>query len=324
MNRALQRPARAASQGVALLAAMLTVTLVATLAATALWQQWRSVEIETAERARIQSAWVLTGALDWSRLILREDLRAGGPDHLAEPWATPLAEARLSSFLSLDKTTDDDTQEAFLSGRISDAQAKLNVTNLVQGQKISAPALRAFGKLFELLGVPPDQLQLLAESLRLALDTRPENTASATAPLLPQRVEQLTWLGLSRANLALLSPYITLLPVPTPVNLNTASAEVISAVFPGMDLSSAKRLVLQRARSPYRTRDEAVQALRGFGAQIDDNQHAVATRYFEVHGRLRLDQTVLEERSLVQRTGTDVMTLWRERWVGDPASAVTP
>jgi len=32
-------------RGAALLAAMLTVTLVATLAATALWQQWRSVEV---------------------------------------------------------------------------------------------------------------------------------------------------------------------------------------------------------------------------------------------------------------------------------------
>ena len=42
-------------RGAALLAAMLTVTLVATLAATALWQQWRSVEVEAAERARVQS-----------------------------------------------------------------------------------------------------------------------------------------------------------------------------------------------------------------------------------------------------------------------------
>ncbi|HQS33035.1 MAG TPA: type II secretion system protein GspK, partial [Polaromonas sp.] len=71
--------------GAALLAAMLTVTLVATFAASALWQQWRSVEVETAERARVQAGWILTGALDWSRLILREDGRAGGADYLAEP-----------------------------------------------------------------------------------------------------------------------------------------------------------------------------------------------------------------------------------------------
>lgn len=46
--------------GAALLAAMLTVALVASMAAAALWQQWRGIEVETAERARTQSLWVLT------------------------------------------------------------------------------------------------------------------------------------------------------------------------------------------------------------------------------------------------------------------------
>ncbi|MBC7602922.1 MAG: general secretion pathway protein GspK, partial [Ramlibacter sp.] len=63
--------------GAALLMAMLTVALVATFAAAALWQQWRSIEVETAERARVQSSWILTGAPDWARLVLREDLRSG-------------------------------------------------------------------------------------------------------------------------------------------------------------------------------------------------------------------------------------------------------
>jgi len=84
--------------GAAILTAMLTVVLVATLAASALWQQWRGVEIEAAQRSRVQAAWVLTGALDWARLILREDARKGGADHLAEPWAVPLEQARLSTF----------------------------------------------------------------------------------------------------------------------------------------------------------------------------------------------------------------------------------
>ena len=95
---AVSRPG-AAQRGAALLAAMLTVALVATLAAAAMWQQWRGVEVEAAERARVQSAWLLGGALDWGRLILRvdDDRQA---DHLGEPWAVPLAEARISTFLT--------------------------------------------------------------------------------------------------------------------------------------------------------------------------------------------------------------------------------
>ncbi|MEO7400920.1 MAG: type II secretion system minor pseudopilin GspK, partial [Polaromonas sp.] len=240
--------------GAALLTAMLTVALVASLAAGALWQQWRSVEIETAERARVQSLWVLTGALDWARLILREDARAGGADHLAEPWAVPLEEARLSTFLATDKSNLPDTEnsaaQAFLSGLISDLQARLNVLNLVDGGKVSEPALRAFAKLFETLGLPPAELTALAENLRLALDTA---TAGSGSPLMPQRLDQLVWLGLSPASLAALRPYITLLPARTPVNLNTASAIVLYAVIPSLDMAQAQRLVSSRQARYFRS-----------------------------------------------------------------------
>ena len=99
---------KAHQRGAALLLAMLTVVLVATLASAALWTQWRAFEIERAERQRAQAAWILNGALDWARLILREDVRTGGADHLGEPWAVPLAEARLSTFLAADKDNNAD------------------------------------------------------------------------------------------------------------------------------------------------------------------------------------------------------------------------
>ncbi len=65
---------RKAQSGAALISAMLVVTLVATLASVALWQQWRHLEVESAERHRVKSSWLLKGALDWSRLILREEI----------------------------------------------------------------------------------------------------------------------------------------------------------------------------------------------------------------------------------------------------------
>ena len=51
--------------------------------------------------------------------------------------------------------------------------------------------------------------------------------------------------------------------------------------------------------------------------QIVDGQHSVASRFFEVRGRLRLDQTTVQERSLVQRDGLDVKTLWRDRGIAE-------
>ena len=89
---------------------------------------------------------ILTGALDWARLILREDARSGGADHLGEPWAVPLAEARLSTFLAAnasDTDLGDSAEQVFLSGSIQDLQGRLNVFNLVDGGKISQPIYAA-------------------------------------------------------------------------------------------------------------------------------------------------------------------------------------
>lgn len=325
--------------GAALLAAMLTVTLVATFAAAALWQQFRGIEVETAERGRVQASWILTGSLDWARLILREDGRNPQADHLAEPWAVPLNEARLSSFLAVDTSSSASDAalasgtEAFLSGQITDLQSRLNVTNLIDGAAVSETALVAFGRLFESLGLQASQVTDMANQLLEAsrsanptplpgLPGAPPGTAtapapapSATAPILPQRVDQLVWLGLDPAALAVLRPYITMLPARTAINLNTASAEVIHATSPGMEMADAQRLVAVRASNHFRTVADAIRLISNPDVQLGMAQHAVNSRYFEVRGRLRIDQTVVEERSVVQRDGQSVRTLWRERGV---------
>ncbi len=312
--------------GAALLMAMLTVTLVATFAAAAMWQQWRSVEVEQAERTRVQSGWILTGALDWARLILKEDAKGGTADYLSEPWAVPLEEARLSTFLAAEKgvTTvapGEDTLDAFLSGRILDLQSLLNVTNLVEGGIISQAGLRSFTRLFKLLGLPPAQLATLAENLRFAADTSADNRSSPMAPLMPQRVEQLVWLGLTPDTVAVLAPYVTILPARTAVNLNTARAEVIYASVNGLSLADAKRLVTERDRSHFRTLTDASKLAGSVEASaFTDGQVAIASSFFESRGRLRLGQMVVEERSVLQRvnpTGVNptVLALQRERGV---------
>ena len=303
-------------RGAALLSAMLTVALVASLAASALWLQWRNVEIEAAQRARAQSLWILTGALDWARLILREDARSGGADHLGEPWAVPLAEARLSTFLAAnasDTDLGDSAEQVFLSGSIQDLQARLNVFNLVDGGKISPADLRSFARLFAQLGLPSAELSNLAENLRFALDTRTDSSATRRAPLLPQRVEQLGWLGLSPRSLAILAPYITLLPARTPVNLNTASVAVLQACIPGLDLAQAQRLASARQSSHFRSLADASKVITESPPDLNDAQHSVQSRFFEINGRLRMEQTVVQERSVVQREGLQVKTLWRDR-----------
>ncbi|MBE2243693.1 MAG: type II secretion system minor pseudopilin GspK [Burkholderiaceae bacterium] len=299
---------RRQERGAALLTAMVIVTLVATLAAAMVWQQWRAVQAEATERARIQSAWILVGALDWSRLILREDARAGGPDHLGEPWAVPLAEARLSSFLAVDKDNTDDAPEAFLSGTITDAQARYNLRNLFQEQedKVIPAELAILKRLCEAAGVADDVADRLASALAAA------NLGQGDAALMPESIAQLAWLGFDADTRKRLAPYVVLLPTRTPVNINTASSEVIAAAVDGLQRGDAEQLVQVRQRTPFRSLAQA-QATLPQGITLEPNRVSTTTRYFEVRGRLRLDDRVLVEQSLLERRGANVIAVQRER-----------
>ena len=334
----LQLRKRSCSRGAALLAAMLTVTLVATFAASALWQQWRGIEVETAERARVQSAWILIGALDWSRLILIEDYNAGGAggaDHLAEPWAVPLEEARLSTFLAADRNVvqqDDagsDTSDAFLSGQIIDLQSRLNLATLVNGSADTKEVHDQFARLFARLGLAPAQLDALTAALRQAQPPgdgenkgQGNDSGSSNAPLMPQTLEQLTWLGLPPATVAALAPYATLLPDPaTRLNINTADATVLMAGIEGLDEAGANKLIAVRQLQHFRNLQDARVLLGNSSAQLTEGLHDTRSSYFEVRGRLRLRDVTVHERSLVHRVGRTVTTLERERGAAVLASA---
>jgi general secretion pathway protein K len=317
-------------RGAALISAMLVVTLVATLASVALWQQWRHVEVESAERHRVQSGWLLNGAMDWSRLILREDALASGAtsgaDHLAEPWALPLQEAKLSTFLAQDQQLREGDPEVFLSGQVTDAQSRLNLQNWYEaadGQRFGQlnPNMQvALSRLFSVLGLPASELAVLSrEWLAAAQVSRAPLGSTHSAPtsgaaLLPQQVAQLQWLGLSRETVERLTAHVTLLPEVTPVNLNTASAEVIYASVPGLDMAAAQQFVQQRARAHFSSLSDASKALGG--KTLEARWHTVGSRFFQVWGRLRMEDRTQEETALILRDAGNVSFVWRQKIAG--------
>jgi general secretion pathway protein K len=306
---------------------MIIVALVATLAGSMVWQQWRAIQVEAAERARTQSAWILSGALDWARLILREDAKNGAVDHLGEPWAVPLAEARLSTFLAADKDNNtEDAPDAFLSGVITDATARYNLTNLLSGSGngIDPLEMKALQRLCETVGVSADVATRIANALR---DAAPPPAAPASGasgpeavrppvaedpPLMPRAVGQLAWLGIDPEALKALEPYVAILPEKAWVNANTAPREVLVAAIAGLDLATAERIVQSRQRVPLKSLADISALAPGLAAD-SLARVAVGSNFFEVRGRLRLGDVVLEQRSLVQRVGTTVRVLQRER-----------
>jgi len=334
-------PRRAHGQrGAALLLAMLILTLVATFAAAMLWQQWRAIEVEGAERARAQAAWLIEGTSDWARIILREDARSasGKPpvDSSDENWAIPLRDAKLSDFLATDRNqTDLGGIEATLSGQIVDAQSRFNLRNLVPEdateeeedetqtpeqikaakERREAP-LRALRRLCSQLGLAEEVADRINTAMQ-GLAARPRNaqggiSSAATGAVAPQRPAQLAWLGLDAATVQRLTPYVVVLPTRTPVNVNTTSAEVLAAVFDGLDRGSAERVLRGRPAGGYPSLDAVKQQL---GGNLTPNATALAvsSSFFEIVGELRYDRYVLREQTLVQRRAQDVVVLRRER-----------
>jgi general secretion pathway protein K len=302
-----------------MLIALLVVALMASTAATLMWLQWRAVRVDLAERARSQASWILVGALDWARLILREDKRSGGPDHLGEPWAVPLAEARLSTFLAADSNNTDQGPDVFLSGQISDLQAFYNLSNVVDQGKVRPEELKVLRRLMDGVGLSPGLADTLATAM--AASTRPPDDPSAG--LRPARVEQLRWLGAPASAIPALSRVLTVLPRATAVNLNTAPREVIAACIDGLDLGSAERLVQHRKRQPLKALEDLNTAL-GRKVETDPQRVGVSSEFFEVRGRLRSPDMVVEERSVVERRGVDVVTLLRQTLVPSAESRRVP
>ena len=143
----------------------------------------------------------------------------------------------------------------------------------------------------------------------------PTGKSSQSTALLPQRMEQLVWMGLPPRTLAIITPFVTLLPVRTLVNVNTASAEALYAAVPTMAMATAQKLVAERNRSHFRTLGDAIKYAPEISIAANQDALTVTTRFFEVNGMLRIDNTTFQEHSLLQRDGLDVKILWRERGV---------
>lgn len=310
-------------QGAALLIAMVVVTVIAALASSMVWQQWRSIQAESAERARSQAHWVLMGALDWGRLILREDARGSQIDHLGEPWAVPLQEARLSTFLAdgREDLEDNPALQSFVSGTVVDAQSRFNLRNLVVNGELSAPAVRTLQRICEAAGVSPAVASRIMDGVRRSW-APPESQGQAaveqTFLLSPERMSDLVWWGLDPREIQQLRSWITLLPAPTPLNVNTASAEVLAVAIDGIDGSIAQRIVQTRNGGPFRSAEQVVALLPPLEGGNRSTGLSVQSNFFELTGRLRLGARVFEERILVERRQLDVVVLHRER----PAQAL--
>ncbi len=309
---------RQRQRGVAVITALLLTTLAVTIVASLFWQQQVQVRSIENQRLQLQKQWVLRGALDWARLILREDAKYSTVDHLGEPWAVELAETRLDQYVENGRA-EGDIANAALSGHIVDAQSRFNLTNLASNGSINPAQLAIFQRLLSGLQLDPGLAQATAAVL-VAGQSKVVATAGAAASGgsagaaaaqtigISQVDDLLAVPGFSPAAYAKIKDFVTVLPMATPVNINTTSAEVLAAIVDTLSPSAAADLIASRDRAYFR--DSADLGQRLPGTAIDNSQIAFATSFFLVTGKVRIGRAALEMLALIQRNGPNTNIVW--------------
>jgi general secretion pathway protein K len=287
-------------RGAAVVMAMLVVAMTATLVTGAFWRQSVVARQAENELAYAQAKWLIRGAIDWAGVILREDARTSSVDHTGEPWAVPLADTHLNP--------DDGRDPVYLAGAIRDEQAKFNLRNLAGPQGVNPRELAVLRRLLALVGASETLAGPVAERVLAAV---PGEGGRKQVALGLGTIDDLLGVeGISAAAIERLRPFATVLPQPTPVNANTAPAEVLAARFENLALADARRLTASRDRAYFKDRTDVLSRIAQLKLQASDAEIAVATRFFSVDGTVTYRRARLHTQALLKREANRVEAVW--------------
>ncbi len=298
MRRRPERGARDRQRGAAVILALLVMTLGVLLVSGAFLRQSVMVRQVGNDAAAAQARWLLTGAIDWVRVVLREDGRGTMVDHAGEPWAAPLELTRIEGVRG---------GKAWVSGRVEDAQSRFNLRNLAGPAGPVAAEVAVLARLLELVGLDGAGAGAFALRLHAALQAERHRGVA----LQPATIDGLVLVEpADRIALQRLAPFITLLPVATSVNLNTAPAEVIAARFANLSLADARQIVTDRERGWFRDPEEIHRRRPGLRVLGDAGRVAVNSRFFLLRGTVEVGRARVAGQALLRRDGERVEILW--------------
>lgn len=296
-------------RGVAIIMVLLIVALATVLASylaqqQQLWQRQVESQFAHAQARRLG----ITG-IDWARAVLADDARASLTDHDAEMWTLRLPAMPV------------DNGEVI--GVIEDRQGRYNLNNLVRNGISSPPDIAQFQRLLTLLGLPVELATALADWIdRDSVTTYPGGAEdeyylslqhpyrTANRPLV-ELGELARVKGFDERSIERLRPFVSVLPLSMPVNVNFASAEVLSAMIPDMNLSDARTMVQQRRGKPYKDIIEFTLRLPRTTIRMNNQDFSVSSQFFWVTGRARVDNSQVTTQALLQRVNGWPAVIWQ-------------
>ena len=238
-------------RGVAVLTAMLVVTLGTLIAVNMMWRASLDQRRASAGLAADQGLAYLHGAEAWAGDILRQDMvESPQSDHLGEIWALELPPLPVDG--------------GVISGRMEDLHGRFNLNNLVTPQgEVDPLSLAQFQRLLATLGLDPGIAGVVVDWLDADAEPNFPNGAeddayaAANPPYrtpnwpITSTSELSAMTGIEAEGYRALFPYVTALPSGTTLNVNTASAPVLASLSDDIDLAQAATLVEQRGAAEF-------------------------------------------------------------------------
>ena len=293
------RPFQSSSNGSTTITALIVVGIVAIAASGLAWKQHLEIRQLENVRDQVQVGWLQKNVVDFSRVILKDDLRQnGGVDHLGEIWALPLQDSKIADFLK-SQDLPDEIDSITLKARLTDAQSMFNLTNLWGNNNAGQPdpdAIKVYVNLLNQLGLDG---QLANQTVNIALRSQGKPT---------QMDDLLTYPGYSKEILTKIKQFVTVLPQTTPVNINTCSAEVLLAVYSFLTRSDVERLLQSRTTAPFTSIDyvnKRVNQVRPNVANPTINPLLdVKSNFWIVYSEIQMRQRLFNNQTLISRNAT--------------------
>ncbi len=313
-------------RGVAVVTALLLTTLAVTIVANLFWQQQVQVRSIENQRLHSQARWLLRSVLDFARLILRQDMLDNRSMTLSDRiWATPVQPTRLDDLIKRERI-EGESFDASFSGQNYDAQSRYNLANLASttgAGGINKKQVAVFARLLQILQLDPALAKAVAIQVARSegaglLQQPPGTTPPPDIEVVPPgggqpmkmlRAEDLLSVsGFDQKAIDKLREFVIVLPAATPINVNTAPAELLAALFNG-SVSEGQNLVVARKRSPFVNVGTFKQHVNK-PLLLQDSDLDCRSDYFLVMSRIKLDRAELVSWSLIHRDQNGTQVVW--------------
>ena len=299
----------------------------ATVAAVAMTTRQQLDVRRTGNLLHSEQAWAyVLGAESWARVVLARDGKNNKVDNLSEDWATQIP----ASFV----------EGGSVIGRVIDVQGRFNVNSLVVNGKADGPAMERYKRLLRTLELDESLADSLVDWLDTDINSRfPGGAEDETYQLLEPAYRAANRLMVDISELRLVKgydkevmdkllgassgiPLVTALPEPTLINVNTASAEVLTTLSDGLSLSDGEAIIEARGESGFEKVQDLLQlSVLAGPRQPDPASLAVQSQWFLLLGEANVGQGRVKLASLIQRTTAATLVIRRQREFFDPVQA---